>query len=409
MLGLKYRIYPSRVQQQRLIASLRLCRELRNHLLQFCKDGYRAAKEKGERFFPTAFTMNYEVTRFKKEHPEYDCVWAQTLQGVSNHLGSAYSSFFRRVKERQKGSKAKVGFPRFKKKLYSLLYPGAYGTGYRLENYKILKVSKIGRIPIKLDRAPKGNIKAMVISKDGNRWYASFSTDHCKTMDKIAEKRTPVGIDLGIESFATLSDGSKVANPKFYKKAQWRIRMLQRRLSKKKKGSHNRKKAGMKLWRAHQRVEDLRKDFIHKATTDLVRKHNTIAMENLKIGNMLHNHYLAGSIADAGWGMFKTCLDYKAESAGSQVIYVDPKNTSQFCSCCGKVLERKLKLDQREFRCPCGYVEDRDINAAKNILAIATLGQRENQARGEMPYTLGNQSQEQDIPVKQELYGGESG
>jgi len=409
MLGIKYRIYPSGVQQQRLITSFRLCMELHNHLLQFCKDSYKNAKKNGEKFSPTAFTMNYEITCFKKEHPEYTEVWAQALQGVSTHLGNAYSSFFRRVRERQRGSRVKAGFPRFKKKLYSLLYPGKYSMGYKLESNKILNVSKIGRIPIKIDRAPKGNIKTMVISKDGNRWYASFSTDYIKTIDNFVEKRTPIGVDMGIKTFAALSDGTLVENPKFYKNAQKRIKMLQRRHSKKKKGSHNRSKAGMKLWQANQRVEDLRKDFNHKITTDLVRKHDVIAIEDLTINNMLRNHCLAGSIADASWGIFKTYLAYKAESAGCQVIYVDPRNTSQTCSCCGKVLEEKIKLNQRTFKCPCGFTEDRDINAAKNILAIATLGQRGSQARGETTSTLGEMDMnlEQAVSMKQELYGGE--
>ena len=411
MLGIKYRIYPSGVQQQRLITSLRLCRELHNYLLQYCKDEYRKAKENNSKFSPTAFTMNYEVTRFKKKHLEYKAVWGHALQGVSNHLGNAYASFFRRIKEGKKGKKA--GFPRFKKKVYCLLYPDAYGIGYKLENNKVLDVSRIGRIPIKLDRAPKGNIKTMVISNDGNRWYASFSTDYSKAMDRIAEKRTPVGVDMGIKSFAALSDGMLIENPKFYKKAQKRIKMFQRRHSKKKKGSHNRSKASMKLWQANQRVEDLRNDFIHKVTTDLVRKHDIIAIEDLKINNMLHNHCLAGSIADSGWGIFKTYLAYKAESAGCQVIYVDPKNTSQTCSCCGKVLEGddKLDLSQRTFNCPCGFSEDRDINAAKNILAIATLGLRGSQARGETTSTLGeiDMNLKQVVSMKQELYGGEGG
>jgi putative transposase len=411
MLGIKYRIYPSGVQQQRLIICLSLCRELHNYLLQYCKDEYKKAKENGTKFSPTAFTMNYEIVRFKKKHPEYNEVWGHALQGVSTNLGKAYSAFFRRIRNGKKGRK--VGFPRFKKKIYSLRYPDFYGrhAGYRFESDKILNVSKIGRIPIKLNRAPNGNIKAMTIVKDGNRWYVCFQTDHIQRMDKIAEKRTPVGVDMGIKTFAALSDGTLVENPKFYKKAKKRIKMLQRRHSRKKRDSHNRKKVGMKLWQANQRVEDLRKDFLQKVTTDLVRKHDVIAIEDLKINNMLQNHCLAGSIADAGWGTFKTYLAYKAESAGCQVIYVDPKNTSQTCSCCGKVLEEKLKLNQRGFECPCGFSEDRDINAAKNILAIATLGLRGSQARGETTSTLGEMDMnlEQVVSMKQELYGGEGG
>ena len=408
MLGLKYRIYPSGVQQQKLIISLRLSKELYNHLLDFCKTSYRDVKENGGKFSPSEFTMNYEVTRFKKEHPEYGVVWGHTLQGVSKKLGGAYSSFFRRVREKKTGKNVKAGFPRFKKKIYSLLYPDAYGIGYKFESNKILKVSKIGRIPIKLDRAPKGNIKTMVISKDGNRWYASFSTDHIKVMEKISKNRTPIGVDMGVKTFAALSDGTLVENPKFYRQAQKKIKKLQRRLSRKVKGSHNRKKAGMKLWQAHQRVEDLRSDFIHKVTTDLVRNHDIIAVENLKIGNMLHNHNLAGSISDSGWGIFKTYLDYKAESAGSQVIYVEPRNTSQTCSCCNLVLEEKLKLDKRVFRCPsCGHEEDRDVNAAKNILAIATAGRAGSHACGKTTSTLKEiMNSEQAVLLKQELNGG---
>ena len=163
------------------------------------------------------------------------------------------------------------------------------------------------------------------------------------------------------------------------------------------------------LFRSHQRVQDLRLDFIHKVTTDLVRNHDIIAVENLKIGNMLHNHNLAGSISDSGWGIFKTYLDYKAESAGSQVIYVEPKNTTQTCSCCNLVLEEKLTLDKRVFKCPsCGHEEDRDMNAAKNILKRATLGLRGSQARGETTSTLEEiMNPKQVVLLKQELYGGE--
>ena len=159
---------------------------------------------------------------------------------------------------------------------------------------------------------------------------------------------------------------------------------------------------------------------IHKITTDLVRNHDIIAVENLKIGNMLHNHNLAGSISDSGWGIFKTYLDYKAESAGSQIIYVKPKNTTQTCSCCKLVLEEKLKLDKRVFKCPsCGHAEDRDVNAAKNILAKAfelanksrkvksTTGQVGSYACREttsIPKEIMNS--EQVVSLKQELNGG---
>ena len=421
MLTFKYRIYPSRVQRRRLDNALRLCMELHNHLLQYCIDQREKAKETGTKFHPTSYAMCSEITRFKKEHPEYNAVWMHILQGVSKRLGEAYSSFFRRVKERKVGEKP--GFPHFKKCVRSLYFQDAHGYGYGLESGSILRVSKIGRIPIKLDRAPKGNIKTLTILKDGDRWFALLTTDSVKSMDIAKKDRTPIGIDLGIDNLVALSDGNKIENPRFYGHALKRIKMLQRRMDKKKEGSQNWRKAKIKFWKAHQRVEDLRADFIHKTTTDLLRNHNIIAIENLTIPNMVRNHHLAGSIWDAGWGRFRNYLIYKAAACGVQVIPVNSINTSQTCSRCGQVLEKKIRLPKRIFKCPsCGLVEDRDINAAKVILARglqrfaaanfassageATLGQRECEARGEAVSISRPQVAGHAGSMKQELHGG---
>ncbi len=406
MLGFKYRLYPNKKQRCILNQHMQLVKDLHNYLIDWCKAGYKKAKEEGKKFSPTAYTMNYEIAGFKKEHPEYKEVWGHALQGISNRLGKAYANFFRRCKEKKSGKKIKVGFPRYKKRLCSLLYPDQHGIGYKLESNKILQISKVGRVPIKLDRMPKGNIKTLVITRDGNRWFACFSADQGKIMGKIQKNRTAIGIDVGLTNFATLSDGTTIENPRFYKNAQKKLRRLQRRHSKKVKGSANRIKARMRLWKAHQRVQDLRDNFLHTITTDLVRRYNLIAVEDLKINNMLKNHHLAESIADAGWAKFTQYLSYKAESAGSQIVFVEPNLTSQICSECGRELEEHLGLPDRIFECGCGHREDRDVNAAKNILAKTTAGRAGSQACGETTSTHRHQAGEQAVSEKQELYGG---
>lgn len=175
------------------------------------------------------------------------------------------------------------------------------------------------------------------------------------------------GIDVGLNSYAVLSDGARIENPRYYRKEERRLARLQRQLSRKKKGSQNKEKTRIKVARRHEKIENRRNDFLHKASRQIADTYETVYVEDLKITNMVRNHCLAKSISDVSWGKFTRMIAYKAEGAGGRLIKVDPKNTSQLCSQCGEIVEKTLS--RRIHVCPyCGLVMDRDRNGALNIL-----------------------------------------
>jgi len=398
VLGFKYRVYPSQKQIIRLNRQMFLAKEMYNLLLEKSKQYY---KETGKTF--SQFDMNKCITQLKRKRQEFSEVHSQVLQNISKRISDAYKAFFRRAKEKKEGKKVNVGFPKVKRFVFSLTYPSMLGFG--LKNTGKIYLSKIGDIPIVLHKFPKGEgkIKTCIIKYyPSGKWYVSFLVEFLKRKFKN-NKKEQVGIDVGLKDFATLSNGEKTKPPKFFNKAEKRIKFLQRRLSRKKKGSKNRRKAKFKLTKAHEKVTNQRSDFLHKLSTKQVNSYSKIAIEKLSIQNMQKNHYLAKSIADASWGEYTQMLHYKAWSAGCEVIEVDPRNTTKICSCCGNIQE--MPLSKRIYNCPvCGHKEDRDINAAKNILARATVGLTESYACGDLSSTL-LAMEEQDISLKQELYG----
>ena len=176
-------------------------------------------------------------------------------------------------------------------------------------------------------------------------------------------------MDLGLECFAALSDGTRIENPRIYRGSERRLAHLQRSLSRKEKGSRNRMRARLRVARLHERVENRRSDFLHKASRAVADSYGTVYVEDLKIQNMVRNHRLAKSISDAGWGRFVRMLCYKEEESGGRVVLVNPYGTSQRCSGCGEKVVKSLS--DRVHECPyCGLVLDRDLNAARNILEI---------------------------------------
>jgi len=242
---------------------------------------------------------------------------------------------------------------------------------------KKLFVSKIGNIPIVLHKVPKGKLKTFTIKRTAVGWFVIFSCDNIP-VEKIEAEDNHIGIDVGIESFAVLSNGTKIENPKFLRKSEKKLARLQRRLSRKKKGSKNRRKARFKVAKIHERIFNQRQDFLHKTSLTIVKQFKIISVEKLQIRNMVKNHYLARSINDVSWGYFVQMLSYKVEKTGGQLIKVNPKNTSRTCSRCGAIQD--MPLSKREFKClSCGFVCHRDLNASINI---DTVGQAEFQALG---------------------------
>ena len=292
--------------------------------------------------------------------PEYGEVHSQVLQDVVQRVDRAFQAFFRRVKNGET-----PGYPRFhgRNRYNSVTYP-QFGNGAALDN-GFLVLSKIGRIGVRWSRPLEGTPKTVTISREADGWYVCFSCAEVATRP-LAPTGQETGIDLGLESFATLADGTRIFNPGWYRKAERALKTAQRRVSRRKKGGNRRRKAVKLLAKAHLRVKRQRQDFHHKTALTLVRENDAIYHEDLPTANMVKNHHLAKSISDAGWSQFLRILAAKAAYAGRRVVAVPPAYTSQTCSGCGVVVSKGLSV--RWHSCPdCGASLHRDHNAAKNI------------------------------------------
>ena len=383
LLMYEYRLYPSRKQRERLICSLKICKEIYNYLLD---ESIKTYKTSGK----TLRKFDYNKL-IKGKYP----VHSQVAQNVSDRVHKAFSNFFRRVKDK---SCRKKGFPRYKSRIISLTFPQ---SGFKIISNKRLRLCKIGNIPIVLHRVPKGKIKTLTIKQNkAGQWHAIFS---CELPD-IQVKHSSVekvGIDVGLENLATLSNGEVISNPRHLIKSEKRLKFLQRRVSRKKKGSKNRGKAIHRLAVQHIKVSNQRSDFLHKISKKLTMKYGTIVVEKLNINNMVKNHCLAKYIGDAGWNMLISMLSYKAVTCGGQIIKVSARNTSKICSKCGEVID--MPLAKRTFKCPnCSFVCHRDLNASINILHKVRADCPELNACGDKTSTKGAIPL-QALSLKQEL------
>ncbi|MDE1860372.1 MAG: transposase [Candidatus Micrarchaeota archaeon] len=368
----KFRAYPSKEQKSVLNRQMLLCRELYNHLLEKAKEHFR---DTGKTF--TKYDMIKWVTKFKKEHPEYNEVYSQVLQNVPDRLSKAYKNFFRRAKEKRNGKRLKVGFPRFRSFVSSLTYPQ---SGFKIEKKRI-ELSKIGKVNFVNHREIEGKAKTLSIKKTkSGEWYITISAEK-EDIVPFTNGNPAIGIDLGIANYATLSDGNILHNIKITKERN-SLKRLQQGISRSKKGSQNRKKAVLRFSRHAEHISRIREDCLHKLSYTLVNSYSFIAYEELKVANMMKNHHLAKSISESSWGNFTQLLQYKAESAGCVAVGVNPQNTSKTCSECGNVQD--MPLSERTFNCEiCGMSKDRDLNASVNILKRATEGHSGSNASGD--------------------------
>jgi putative transposase len=352
----QFRLYPTKEQQERIQFTLERCRLLYNRLLDERRVAYETNKTTLN-YYDQANTFNER----KKHIPALKQVHSQVLQDVAKRLDKAFQAFFRRVK-----SGEKPGYPRFKSvgRYDSFTYPqGSYSL-----NGNKLKLSKIGDVKIKLHRQTQGKIKTCTIIVKNDKYYACLSCEVEATPLPACDDA--VGIDLGVKHLAVTSDGEFYEHPKFLRESERKLKRKQRAVSGKKKGSIRRRKAIRDLANLHMHVANQRKDYAHKVSRKLVNQYGLIAFENLNVQGMVKNHHLAKSIVDASWNQLVQYTTYKAEEAGRRVALVDPKNTSQLCSNCGDIVPKKLS--ERVHRCEhCGYVQDRDVNAAQNILKRA--------------------------------------
>ena len=375
MITYKFRLYPTREQEERFTATLNLCRWLYNCALEHRITAYKRAKKS-----ITKFDQIKELSAIKKDFPQFTTTHSRVLEGVIYRLQEAYDGFFRRIKAGEK----KAGFPKFqgKKRYNSFNYLG--GRGFKIVDNK-LRISKIGDVKIRLHREIEGtNLRECTITRKNDNWNACISCFiEPKKTQYTGEK---VGVDLGLASLAITSNGEFLESFKYLLKAERRLKFLQRMVSRRVKGSNRRRKAVGMLSKQHEKVANRRNDAINKAVHALLKKYDYIALEDLKIKNMMKNRKLSKRIADSAWGKFITKVQTKAQEMGKEVVLVNPHNTSQLCSECGEIVKKELKV--RIHACPyCGYVEDRDVNAAKNILMRA-LGETPSPKMGQLELQL---------------------
>ena len=356
----KYRIYPTDEQKVLFSKTFGCCRFVYNWALNLKITAYKERKET----LGNVYLTNLMKSELKSEHEWLSEVNSQSLQSALRNLDTAYTNFFRNTKA--------VGFPRFKsrKDRQSFLCLQHCRVDFKESTITIPKVKDISAV---LHRKFKGTVKTVTVSMTpSGKYFASVLVDTCLQEIPAGEitRETSLGIDLGIKSLAVCSDGRTFDNPKNLQKSLGRLKLLQKRLSRKQKGSANRNKVRVKVARLQEHIANCRKDNLHKITHTLTHDSQvrTICMEDLNVKGMQRNHRLAQAVGDASFGMFLTQLEYKCKWYGVNLIKIDRfAPSSKTCGKCGYVY-KGLKLSERSWTCPeCGTHHDRDFNASCNI------------------------------------------
>lgn len=362
----RFRFYPTPEQEVILARTFGCTRFVYNYFLRLRTDAWFERKER------VGYHETSAMLTALKKTPEH--IWLNEISSVPvqqslRHLQTAFGNFF-----------AKRGkYPSLKSKHHN--QSAEYTASAFKWDGKTLSIAKSGALNIRFSRAiPKAaKVTTVTVSKDkADRYFVSLLCDDAVAAKPEASGK--VGIDLGLTHFAILSTGEKVAGPKAFRTNEQKLAKAQRALAKKQLGSANRKKAKLKVARLHAKIADTRKDFLHKLSTRLINENQVIAVETLAVSNMQKNRKLSGAIGDAGWSEFVRMLEYKAQWYGRELVGIDRwYPSSKRCSGCGHIL-KKLPLNVREWTCPeCGSVHDRDINAARNVLAaglvVSALGE----------------------------------
>ena len=349
----RFKLKPTRAQAESFAQWLGSCRYVYNLCLEYKQllyNQYRKSISKND--------LQKQVKDLVSEVEWLKPLHSQTLQDVSDRLEKSYDRFF----------KNGAGFPKFARRGQYRSFSFKQGVqlrGYDSERIGKVFLPKIGVVSYIKSREMLGTIKRASIIKELDGWYIAFAVEVIQA--PLPPAIGNIGIDVGLESFATLSTGEKIAPPRALRRRERRLKRLQRAVSRKTKGSNNRKKAVHRLAKEHLKIKRIRQDFLHKLSTHLVRENQAISVEELQIQNMMQNHHLAKSIADASWYEFSRQLEYKSAWNGRSFCKVSARNTSKLCSVCGTKAE-SMPLQVRDWTCAnCGTHHDRDINAAKNI------------------------------------------
>ena len=368
----KYRIYPTKKQQRALNETLDECRWLYNHLLEERKTLWETRHES------TSLYRQIDSFRdLKEERPSLKIAHSQVLQNVAVRIELAFKAFFRRVKNGED-----PGYPRFRGKFRydSFTYP-QWEKSCKIEGDRIY-LPKIGHVKIILHRNFQGTPKTCTVRRTRTgKWFVTIACEIEPQPLPVIDTR--IGIDVGLESFATFHTGEKIENPRFFRKEEQELAKAQRKFDKTDKGTKERQQRRRVVARVHERVANKRYNFIHQHSHRIINQFQIVAVEDLQVNRMVHNHCLAKGIHDAAWSQFFHALTYKAEYAGRQCIKVNPAYTSQDCSNCGH--RESKKLSERTHSCSCcGLVLDRDHNAAINILRLGlqSVGIKSVEAHG---------------------------
>ncbi len=352
----KYRAYPDVAAEVRLNVALDTCRWLYNKLLEECN----TARENG--FTPTMQETQARIATLKEENPFLKDVYSNVLQMVNSTLWDNIRALSQTKKRGQK-----IGRLRFKSasRYRTLNY---HQSGFRIDcESEVITFSKIGTVPFRMHRPYSGEVKGVLITRSGDEWYVIIQVEQEVSGPK-GEGRS-VGIDIGRSAFAVDSDGATIENPRFFERSRAKIKKFQQNVARKRRGSKNWEKAKKKLEKAYVHVTNQRNDFLHKLSRRYIDSYATICVEDLDTRYLKENGEFPGlcrNIPDVSWGRFYSYLSYKAESAGTNFIRVDPRDTTQICSNCGDIVKKDLSVRLHE--CPyCGFVADRDYNAAVNI------------------------------------------
>ncbi len=365
--GFKYRLYPNNDQRQKLLQNGGNTRFLWNYFLKQNMDYYKDTKK-----FIFWYDLCKSLPKLKQEYPFLKESIAQSLQAVARQFDRALKDSF----------KTEKGFPSFKKK--SLLNDSfTCPQAWKLSKSYVY-VPKIGKVSWVKHRELQGKPKKITITQDGDKWYCSVLCEY-EIQDQEKKKDNIVGIDVGLKEFATFSDETVIPNPRYLEKYEKRLARSQRKLGRKQKGSNNRLKQRMKVRKIHEKIRNVRKDFLHKTSSLITKSYDGVVLEDLNVEGMMKNKYLAKSIADASWSELKRQLEYKCKWNFKHFIQVGRfEPTSKTCSNCGYIQD--MPLSKRKFNCPnCEISIDRDLNAAINIKNIGTTtpGQGESQACGD--------------------------
>ena len=353
----RYRIYPTVRLRLALEAQLGFACQLYNAALEQRRDAWRSRHRS-----VTLAEQFRDLTAVRAAGMGPALMSCSAMRDPLRRLDRAYAAYFRRVK-----AGVKPGYPRFRStRRYDSL---TWDSGWDVRDGR-LALQGIGQVKVKWHRLlpTSAVVRTVTVRRVARRWYTCFSLEVARSPQVAEPGRPVVGLDLGIQHFATLSTGEQIRGPRAYRAAKRQLRVAQRRVCRRQKGSHRRQKAGLRLARHHEQIRNLRRDHAHKLTRRLVSDFGLIAVEDLNVGGLARGP-LAKDVTDQGWSAFLTMLGYKAAEAGTRLIRVPPRGTSQICSGCGAVVPKPLS--ERTHRCPaCGLVIDRDTNAARNILRL---------------------------------------